>query len=153
MKSSRPTGSLHAGVATLFAFATFATFTTFAAEPSAGRVDEAMTDRAIRSLTMTTRAHDGIVVQRSVAVHYLRSSVNTEWGAQRLYGRLKSAARRACGTVSGRELAAIRDFERCRADALSKAIADVGSRTLTALHRARTPRLSLAGFDHKAAAR
>lgn len=96
---------------------------------------------------------DHNVVQRSVAVHYQDLEADSRAGAERLYARLKSAARRACGGAPERGLAAVSDYNRCRADALSAAVADVGSRTLTALHRSSISRLELARFDSAMAAR
>ena len=87
------------------------------------------------------------VVRRSVTVHYTDLNVNSADGAKALYSRLKSAARQACGSEPGRDLASLSDFNGCRADALSLAVADVGSRTLTALHRASVSSLELARFD------
>lgn len=152
MKITQPGRVGHFGLAGLLAFAAFAAC---AAEPPANHVETIVSrepgvsaNGPVEAVTGDAGAHDGNVVRRSVAVHYLALDTNTKAGALRLYGRLKSAARRACGTASGRGLAAIRDFNRCRADALSAAIADVGSRTLAALHRSRTSPLELARFDH-----
>ncbi len=86
-------------------------------------------------------------VQRAVAVHYDDLNANSAEGAKALYSRLRSAARSACGTEPGRDLDSRSDFNGCRADALSLAVADVGSRTLTALHRSSVSPLELARFD------
>ncbi|MBV6424589.1 MAG: hypothetical protein NAOJABEB_02402 [Steroidobacteraceae bacterium] len=93
------------------------------------------------------------VVQRSVTVHYQDLNADSQAGAERLYARLKAAARRACGSESGRDLAAVSDYNHCRADALSTAVARVGSRTLTALHRTKVSPLELARFDSAVSAR
>lgn len=105
------------------------------------------------SVALFAGTPDGNVARRSVAVHYQDLNVNSDVGAQRLYARLKSAARRACGEHPDRDLAAISDYNRCRADALSAAVADVGSRALTALHRSSVSRLELARFDSVVTAR
>ncbi|MGD9599399.1 MAG: UrcA family protein [Steroidobacteraceae bacterium] len=151
MKITQPGRAGHFGLAGLLAFATFAAC---AAEPPVNHVEKVVwrepgvsASGPAEAMTEDAGAHDGNVVRRSVAVHYLVLDANTKAGALRLYGRLKSAARRACGTASGRGLAAIRDFNRCRADALSAAVVDVGSRTLAAVHRSRASPLALARFD------
>jgi UrcA family protein len=87
------------------------------------------------------------MVQRSVAVHYDGHSADSTAGARVLYTRLRAAANKACGTEPGRDLASRTDFNACRADALSVAVANVGSRTLTALHRSSVSPLDLARFD------
>lgn len=87
------------------------------------------------------------VVQRSVTVHYKDLNLNSADGAKALYSRLRSAAKQACGPEPGRDLASRSDFNGCRADALSLAVAHVGSRMLTALHRASVSPLELARFD------
>lgn len=99
------------------------------------------------SATIFAGTDDSNVVQRSVAVHYQDLDANSAAGAEHLYARLKAAARRACGSENGRDLAAVMDYNHCRADALSLAVAQVGSRTLTALHRTRVSPLELARFD------
>lgn len=151
MKITQPERVGHFGLAGLLAFAAFAAC---AAEPPANHVETIVSREPGVSangpagvVTGDASARDGNVVRRSVAVHYLALDANTKAGALRLYGRLKSAARRACGTASGRGLEAIRDFNRCRADALSAAVVDVGSRTLAAVHRSRASPLALARFD------
>lgn len=95
----------------------------------------------------------GNVVQRSVAVHYGDLNADSADGAQALYARLRSAAKSACGTEPERDLASRSDFNACRADALSLAVVDVSSRTLTALHRSSVSPLELARFDSVVTAR
>lgn len=97
--------------------------------------------------------HGANVTVREVSVGYSDVEANSAPGAARLYARLKSAARAACGTDPGRALDAQIDFQRCRADALSAAVNDVHSRALTALHRSRLSPLELARLDGMASAR
>ncbi len=92
-------------------------------------------------------------VQHSVAVHFNGRSADSADGAKALYARLRAAAKTACGTDPGRDLDARTDFNACRADALSAAVAEVGSRTLTALHRSSVSPLELARFDSVAKTR
>ena len=98
-------------------------------------------------------ATDANSVQHSVAVRYAGLNANSTEGASALYARLRSAATAACGTAPGRGLAAVSDFNACRSDALSEAVARVGSRTLTALHRSSVSPLELARFDSAAKVR
>ncbi|MGE0580549.1 MAG: UrcA family protein [Steroidobacteraceae bacterium] len=86
-------------------------------------------------------------VHRSVEVHYTDMNANTADGARALYARLRSAAKAACGTAPGSDLASRSDFNACRSEALSVAVAKVGSRNLTALHRSSVSPLELARFD------
>lgn len=159
MGITQPGSAGHLALGCLLAFAAF---TASAAEPSvsrlqevtsrntslsAGGIEAAVNDDAAPSTAVVAGAYAGNSVRRTVEVHYLVRRANSKAGATRLYERLKSAARRACGTASGRALAEISDFNRCRVDALSAAIADVGSRTLTALHRSRASALELARFE------
>lgn len=98
-------------------------------------------------------ATGGNVVQRSVTVNYADLNADSAEGAKILYSRLKHAATKACGTEPGRDLASRSDFNACRADALSVAVTQVGSRTLTALHRSSVSPLELARFDSATTAR
>ncbi|GMU70007.1 MAG: hypothetical protein AMXMBFR37_23390 [Steroidobacteraceae bacterium] len=98
------------------------------------------------SATVFADFGDNVTVHK-VYVHYSDLNANSAQGAEALYARLKSAAKTACGGEPGRGLDAFADFRQCRSDALSQAVADVGSRTLTALHRTHLPPLELARFD------
>jgi len=91
---------------------------------------------------------DGQFIVREVPVHYSDLNVNSSQGAQQLYARLKSAAKTACGSEPDRRLDQRVAFDHCRMDALSEAVSEVNSRTLTALHRARIAPLELARFDN-----
>ncbi len=64
-------------------------------------------------------------------------------GAERLYHRLQSAARRVCGP-SGRILSRERAREQCTRQALDEAVASVGSPLLASLHDRRTGQASAA---------
>jgi UrcA family protein len=93
------------------------------------------------------------VTVREVPVHYSDLNANSSQGAQQLYARLKSAARAACGNEPGRRMEERIAFDNCRMDALAKAVSEVNSRTLTALHRSRIAPLELARFDNAYTAR
>lgn len=54
------------------------------------------------------------------------------------YGRLRMAARRACDSNMGRDLAAKLEDQACATAALNRAVAQIGKPTLLALHAART---------------
>jgi len=56
------------------------------------------------------------------------------------YGRLRLAARRACDSKMGRDLKATMEDRACAAEALNRAVAQIGKPTLLALHTARTGR-------------
>lgn len=90
---------------------------------------------------------------RSVAVRYADVNANSSQGAETLYARLKAAAKSACGTAPGLDLASRHDFNTCRADALGRAVSDVNSRALTALHRSSMSPIELARFDSALIAR
>lgn len=61
---------------------------------------------------------------------------------QAFYGRLGAAARQACDSHMGRNLAALNADRRCTADALSRAVAEIDKPTLLALHAQRTGKLA-----------
>lgn len=94
-----------------------------------------------------------LLTVREVPVHYGDLNVNSSQGAERLYARLRSAAKRACGSEPGRSLAERAAFDHCRMDALSQAVSVVNSRALTALHRSQISTLELARFDNGFTAR
>jgi len=96
---------------------------------------------------------DAQLIVRSVPVHYSDLNANSAQGAEQLYARLKSAAKKACGSEAGRSLGERAAFDHCRMDAISQAVTDVNSRTLTALHRSQIPALELARFDNGFTAR
>jgi UrcA family protein len=54
------------------------------------------------------------------------------------YGRLRVAARKACDSNMGRDLGANAQDRACAAQALNRAVAQVGKPTLLALHANRT---------------
>lgn len=96
---------------------------------------------------------DKHLIVRQVTVHYGDLNANSSQGAEKLYARLKSASKTACGGDQGRRLALRKDFNACREDALSNAVSDINSRTLTALHRTQISPLELARFDNGRTAR
>jgi len=76
-----------------------------------------------------------IVELEPVTVSYEGLDIATKSGATILYGRLRSAARRVCGPLDGRELARHARFNTCVATTLARAVADVNLASVTALHR------------------
>jgi UrcA family protein len=73
-----------------------------------------------------------------VQVRYSDLDLSRPDDAMRLYRRIKSAARRACGEADPRNLSAHMQYEECYGRAVENAVEKVHSNTLTALHRSRT---------------
>ncbi len=72
----------------------------------------------------------------SVKVQYNPVELSTQAGTQKIYGRIKSAARRVCSSVNEpRYPARMRQYRQCYETALSNGVDDVNSKNLTALHQ------------------
>jgi UrcA family protein len=80
-------------------------------------------------------AAGGQVETVSVAITYKAKTLQTHEGAAALYARLKSAARRACGSADLRDFKAQRSLSECRSRALDDAVTTIAAPTLLALHR------------------
>lgn len=73
--------------------------------------------------------------ENSVAVRFYSQELTSERGVAKLYGRIVSAAKNACGereTVGTRLISP--DWQRCVQDAVSVAVSKVDSRPLYAYH-------------------
>src|SRR5512145_862118 len=76
---------------------------------------------------------------RQVRVRYSDLDLTSPEGMQTLYGRLKGAARDACGGIIGvRDLRQILAYHECYDSALNEAVTEVGNPSLHALHAARS---------------
>jgi UrcA family protein len=80
------------------------------------------------------RADPGRTETRSIKVRYDDLDLTKEAGIQRLYLRLKLAARQVCGSPDTRQPADVRDRRRCVDQALGTAVTELGNARLTAVH-------------------
>jgi UrcA family protein len=83
------------------------------------------------------------VETRSMPVEYTRAELTTEEGTTALYARLGAASRSVCGAKSA-VLAELAQWQRCRAEALDRAVAEVNDARLSALHSGAVPKRMLA---------
>jgi UrcA family protein len=74
----------------------------------------------------------------SVTVRYDDLNLATSAGADALYRRISIAARAVCGDEYSRDLAVVAANQRCRADAVAKAVREVNNPQLALVHAART---------------
>jgi UrcA family protein len=72
---------------------------------------------------------------KSVSIHFDRATLADPAAARELYARIRTAARFACGDADLRDLNAMQEVNRCRADAVARAVETIGSATLGTLHR------------------
>jgi UrcA family protein len=72
----------------------------------------------------------------TVVVRYSDLDLSRPSDAQRLYARIKNAARVACGDVGLEQLAQRASFERCKAQAVTAAVEHVNSTRVTQLRQA-----------------
>ncbi|MGH8138428.1 MAG: UrcA family protein [Steroidobacteraceae bacterium] len=77
---------------------------------------------------------------KTVNVRYSRAELERTEGAERLYHRIQSAARQACGEPDQRELESFFRARQCYQLAVDTTVAKIDARTLTALHRTKTQR-------------
>jgi UrcA family protein len=77
--------------------------------------------------------NDGSV---SIKVQYSPRDLNTSEGSAKVYGKIKAAARRVCHqTMESWDPARTRHYWECYALAVGKAVDDINSKNLTALHQ------------------
>ena len=74
----------------------------------------------------------------AVTVRYGDLNLSNPEGAAALYARLRSAARKVCGTADPRELSAYDAVKQCYELALADAVERIDQARLVTLHRART---------------
>ncbi len=70
---------------------------------------------------------------QAVAVHYGDLNLSSEAGAKVLIRRVDQAARQACGVETGSRGLVRREQRRCRAEAMSEAIAEVNQPVVTTM--------------------
>lgn len=81
-------------------------------------------------------ASDRFVTTSSIKVSYADLNLSRPEDAALLYWRIEKAARQVCrGNPGNRTFAELADFQRCRDEAIAKAVMDVGNTSLIALHR------------------
>ena len=74
---------------------------------------------------------------QSVTVHFGDLNLHSEAGVQALYSRIQAATRVVCAPEPAGDRLAMLQFKACRGEALSNAVAQVGSPALAALHRSK----------------
>lgn len=93
-------------------------------------------------------AHDA----RTLSVSYGDLNVASKEGANTLYTRLEYAARKVCAADDLRRLGAAKEARDCRASAIDRAVNDIGSANLTALHRSESAPVELASANRASSA-
>jgi UrcA family protein len=71
---------------------------------------------------------------RETTVNYADLNLESAAGIESLYARIRSAAKKVCGTAEISDIAARADMSACRAASLDKAVAAVGNEALAARH-------------------
>jgi UrcA family protein len=71
---------------------------------------------------------------RAATVNYADLDLESAAGVEALYARIRSAAKKVCGTAEIRDIAARADMSACRSAAMDKAVAAVGNEALAARH-------------------
>lgn len=84
----------------------------------------------------SAHAADAAVVP-ALKVHYSDLNLSTEQGSLALYGRIVAAAHKVCTVVDIRDLRAAAALGACRDQAVARAVRDVGSPMLAAVHAER----------------
>jgi UrcA family protein len=79
---------------------------------------------------------------RSVVVHYSDLNLSQPQDARKLYGRIKEAAREACGDISSADLARFGQFHNCVDHAVTNAVAAISARQVKEIHEAQSQRQS-----------
>lgn len=74
----------------------------------------------------------------SVVVKYSDQSLATDDGVNALYRRITQAAKQVCPEVPIRELGLWSQVKECRAQAIARAIGQIGNSRLAALHAVRS---------------
>lgn len=89
----------------------------------------------------TASASDNVVA-RSKVVKYDDLNLSTQAGVERLYTRIRSAARTVCGPTYGASLATAPATSarrrRCMDDAIASAVKQVDNTILTAMHNSKS---------------
>lgn len=71
---------------------------------------------------------------REATVNYADLNLESAAGIESLYARIRSAAKKVCGTAEIRDIAARAAVSACRVAAMDKAVAAVGNEALAARH-------------------
>lgn len=74
---------------------------------------------------------------QSVTVNFGDLNLQSEAGVRALYARIQAATRVVCSPEPAGDRLAMLEFKACRTEALSNAVARVGSPALAALHRSK----------------
>jgi UrcA family protein len=72
---------------------------------------------------------------QSLRVTYMQADLQNAESAEKLYKRLRRAARMVCEQPTAREVERYREFKSCFDRALDNAVTNVGATALTAVHR------------------
>jgi UrcA family protein len=91
--------------------------------------------------TSANAADYGVTRYDNVVVTYSDLDLRSTAGNQKLYARLNLAAERACGSATfTRDLQLRAEYRTCVESTLNKAVDQIGTRELQALHRSATAR-------------
>jgi UrcA family protein len=93
------------------------------------------------------------VVVHSREVTYSRAELTTDAGAKRVYDRLSRASRAVCPPVEARSARGATSAATCRKEAMDRAVEDIASARLTAVHLDSTGPANLAKREAGARAR
>jgi UrcA family protein len=94
-----------------------------------------------QSVAAKPASSEGITVSKTV--HFSDLDISTEAGAQSLLSRIRRAANYVCGGNDRRlQLSRGPGYRACVRDATSKAVADVGNPTVTAMYEGSNVRLA-----------
>jgi UrcA family protein len=87
-------------------------------------------------LTVDVRAAEPEAPPPSIAVHYQDTAFNTAEGTAKVYGKLKTAARRVCGVTDGGRLTLEQGIRarKCFDTALADAVRRIDRPMLTSVH-------------------
>ncbi len=89
----------------------------------------------------TVASADDDLTPHSIKVRYDDLNITNEAGAQKLYSRIRSAAKTVCGSrLVTRPVTANSAARKCEEEAIADAVSKVNSRVLTALHNQKAPR-------------
>jgi UrcA family protein len=80
------------------------------------------------------------VYEKSITVSYSDLDLTRAEGARTLYGRIRTAARRACSPEEYGIYSLRQNYRACVTEAVREAVGQVNQPTLTALHQARNSR-------------
>lgn len=92
------------------------------------------------SLGVAAETVESVVNIANVTVRYADLDLNTSAGAEELYARLRTAARRVCNVAEARALGDAMRSKACYQQVLGAAVTNVKSPTVDALHRAKSVR-------------